>query len=351
MEAAVKLLKQQWFLLALTVAVVAGMGLCPWLAPLTEYRQLRSGIVGLVMFLMALPLPLGAFWHAINRPQAAILASFINLGLAPLLAFPFVNLLGPQLGGGLAIALAAPCTLSTAAVWTRRAGGNDVTALMVTILTNLVCVVATPLWLWFLTSRIIAEFSLAEQIQRLSWLVLLPIGLAQIARVWPRLANFATRQKAMLGAGSQIGVLYIVFLGAIQSALVWRAGQGEAAWQWGIVLVLIPTAHLGLFFFGLGLAKRLGIAVPDQRAVAISGSQKTFMIGAEVGLTLGLSILPLLIYHVFQLFADTLLADRLRAQDSQATQESQATQDSQQPSPRSPDRGRSRDGTRGSIPS
>jgi solute carrier family 10 (sodium/bile acid cotransporter), member 7 len=327
-ETAIKLIKQQWFLVALTVVVVAGMGLCPWLAPLTEYRQLRSGIVGLVMFLMALPLPLGAFLRAIHRPQAALLASFINLGLAPLLAFPFISLLGPQLGGGLAIALAVPCTLSTAAVWTRRAGGNDVTALMVTILTNLMCVVATPLWLWFLTSRIIAEFSLAEQIQRLSWLVLLPIGLAQIARAWPQLANFATRRKSMLGAGSQIGVLYIVFLGAIQSALAWRAGQGEAAWQWAIVLLLIPTAHLGLFFLGLGLAKWLRIDTPDQRAVAISGSQKTFMVGAEVGLTLGLSILPLLIYHLFQLFADTLLADRLRAQDASA-QDSQAI-DSQQ---------------------
>lgn len=308
-------LTQQWFLLALTLVVVLGMVFCPWLAPLTEYRQLRSGIVGLVMFSMALPLPLGAFLRAIHRPQAALLASFINLGLAPLLAWPFVNLLGPQLGGGLAIALAVPCTLSTAAVWTRRAGGNDVTALMVTILTNLMCVIATPLWLWFLTSRIITDFSLGEQIQRLSWLVLLPIGLAQIARAWPRLANFATRRKTLLGVGSQIGVLYIVFLGAIQSALVWGTGQGDSAWQWAIVLGLIPTAHLGLFFLGLWLAKSLRLDAPDQRAVAISGSQKTFMIGAEVGLTLGLSILPLLIYHLFQLFADTLLADRLRAKD------------------------------------
>lgn len=311
----VKVLQQQWFLIALTLVVVLGMSLSSWFAPLTEYRQLRSWIVGLVMFLMALPLPLGAFVRAVHRPQAALLASFINLGLAPLLAWPFVNLLGSQLGGGLAIALAVPCTLSTAAVWTRRAGGNDVTALMVTILTNLMCVVATPLWLWFLTSQIVTEFSLTEQIERLGWLVLLPIGLAQIARAWPRLANFATRRKNLLGAGSQFGVLYVVFLGAVQSALVWGAGQGDAAWQWAIVLTLIPAAHLGLFFLGLGLAIQLGIDRPNQSAVAISGSQKTFMIGAEVGLTLGLSILPLLIYHLFQLFADTLLADRLRAQD------------------------------------
>lgn len=310
-----RVLQQQWFLLALSLVVVVGMWQATTLAPFTEAPQVRSCVVALVMFLTALPLPLGAFLRAVGRPQAALLASVINLGFAPLLAWPFVNLLGPQLGGGLAVALAVPCTLSTAAVWTRRAGGNDVTAVMVTILTNLICVVATPLWLWLMTSQIIEDFSLSEQIQRLSWLVLLPIGLAQCARCWPRLADFASKRKPLLGVLSQIGVLYIVLLGSVQSALVWRQGQGDSLWQWMIVLALIPTIHLGLFFLGLGMSRLMQLAAPDQSAVAISGSQKTFMIGAEVGLTLGLSILPLLIYHVFQLFADTVLADRLRTKN------------------------------------
>ncbi|MBL8888700.1 MAG: bile acid:sodium symporter [Planctomycetaceae bacterium] len=312
MKATVTVLKQQWFLLALSLVVVVGMWQATFFAPYTEGRQFRSAVVGLVMFLTALPLPLGAFLRAVRRPQAALLASVINLGFAPLLAWPFVKLLGPQLGGGLAVALAVPCTLSTAAVWTRRAGGNDVTAVMVTILTNLTCVVATPLWLWLMTSQIIEDFSLWEQIQRLGWLVLLPIGLAQGARCWPRLAHFASQRKPLFGILSQVGVLYIVLLGSVQSALVWRQGQSDSLWQWLMVLALIPTIHLGLFCLGLALARWTRLGVSDHSAVAISGSQKTFMIGAEVALTLGLSILPLLIYHVFQLFADTVLADRMR---------------------------------------
>jgi sodium/bile acid cotransporter 7 len=132
------------------------------------------------------------------------------------------------------------------------------------------------------------------------------------------LADFATRRKQRLGIVSQVGVLYVVTLGAMQSAHAWSAGQAEAWSSWAIMLALIAGFHLGLFFMGLGVSRGLGMAEGDCRAVAISGSQKTFMIGAEIGLTLGLSILPLLIYHVFQLFADTYLADRLRRQDQAA---------------------------------
>jgi sodium/bile acid cotransporter 7 len=311
----VKQLQQQWFLLALTLAVGAGFGWSSELAFLTRHEQARSVVVGGVMFLMALPLPLETFVRVLRRPQAAILASVINLGVAPLLAWPFLGVLGTQLGGGLAIALAAPCTLASAAVWTRRAGGNDVTALMVTVTTNLACVVVTPMWLWILTSQMIAQFSWWEQVQKLSLLVLLPIGLAQAARRWDGLARVATRRKTWLGVGSQIGVLAIVFVGTIQSAQAWRDGQGESFWQWCLLLALILAIHLGLFFGGFWLARLSQLDQSDQRAVAISGSQKTFMVGAELGLTLGLSILPLLIYHLLQLFVDAVLADRLRAGD------------------------------------
>ena len=73
-------------------------------------------------------------------------------GVAPLLR--------GDLAVGLLVAAAAPCTLASAAVWTRRAGGNDAVALMVTIGTNLTCFVVTPLWLLVTTGRAGIEFPL-----------------------------------------------------------------------------------------------------------------------------------------------------------------------------------------------
>jgi len=305
-------IKQQWFLLALAVIVLIGFSCCQSLAFLANYQTLRSCIVICVLFLMALPLQLSAFIKTIRRPTAALLACLINLGVGPLAAWPLLSLLGPELGGGLAIALAMPCTLASAAVWTRRAGGNDIVALMVTVITNLSCVVVTPLWLWILTSQQTNSFSLPEQIQKLSLLVLFPIILAQIVRSWSVVGEWATLNKPRLSFAAQVGLLYIVLLGTIGSAASWEQGGSSSVGQWAILLFAIAGIHLGLFFLGFAIASWIGLTTQDQRAVAISGSQKTLMIGAEVGLSLGLSVLPLLIYHLFQLFIDTLLADWMR---------------------------------------
>ena len=47
-------------------------------------------------------------------------------------------------------------------------------------------------------------------------------------------------------------------------------------------------------------------------AVAFAGSQKTLMVGMKVSLDANFSVLPMVTYHIGQLFIDTLLADWLR---------------------------------------
>ena len=49
------------------------------------------------------------------------------------------------------VAATAPCTLASAAVWTRRAGGNDAVAILVTFITNATCFLVTPFWLILMT--------------------------------------------------------------------------------------------------------------------------------------------------------------------------------------------------------
>lgn len=310
-------LKQQWFLLAITGVVLAGIWGEPSLRWMAAWPLLRTIVVITVLFLMSLPLELRSIVQTLARPQAALLASVINLGLGPLLVIPFLYVLETELAGGLVIALATPCTLASAAVWTRRAGGNDITALMVTVLTNLSCVVVTPLWLWLLSDQSSGEISLSEQIQKLVILVVLPIVAAQLARRWSAIGHWATRKKPSLSILAQIGLLYIVLLGTMGSSQRW--GEGSASegpgvlwFHWAILLFAIAVIHLTLFFTGYILAVALRLGRPEHSAVAISGSQKTLMVGAEMGLTLGLSVLPLLIYHLFQLFVDTILADWMR---------------------------------------
>ena len=63
----------------------------------------------------------------------------------PILAYLVSHLLPPLLAGGLIVASVVPCTLASAAVWTRKAGGEDSIAMMTTVVTNVGCIAIVPL--------------------------------------------------------------------------------------------------------------------------------------------------------------------------------------------------------------
>jgi sodium/bile acid cotransporter 7 len=142
------ILQRNWFLIGLALAVTVGIlghGQLDWLA---QQKWLRSGTVFVVLFVMTLPLKAEAILRVVRQPFPALLASSINLGLIPPLAWLLSPLLPLPLARGLIVAAATPCTVASAAVWTRKAGGNDAVAIMVTVLTNVSCFAITPAWVW-----------------------------------------------------------------------------------------------------------------------------------------------------------------------------------------------------------
>ena len=116
----------------------------------------------------------------------------------------------------------------------------------------------------------------------------------------------------------QIGILSIVFVGAV------KMGERLAVTDESKITVasligcaaLVLALHLGLFAIGVRSARWLNLAREDQIAVGFAGSQKTLMVGLTAAIELGFTIIPLVMYHVLQLVADTLLADRWRRSHS-----------------------------------
>lgn len=201
-----KFLIQRWFLIALVAVLAIGTCFAKQLEPVTKLHfpgtamPLRSVIVAVVLFLMAFPLEASAMWKAMRRPWPPLLAVVVNVGLLPLLAWGVSFGLNADLGGGLLVAAATPCTLASAAVWTRRAGGNDAVAILVTIITNLFCFIVTPLWLLVMTGESVdsPELSLANMSTKLGSLVVLPMFAAQLLRRYKPLGIWATREKLTL---------------------------------------------------------------------------------------------------------------------------------------------------------
>ena len=301
-----------------------------WLSGLNSHAWARTLIVCVVMGLMALPIPFELIRKSLSRPWPALLASTINMVGVPLLAWLAASTLPPYLGGGLIVAATIPCTLASAAVWTRRAGGDDTVAILVTLITNLMCVVVTPLWLVALLGRSV-DLQIAPLVKELVLVVLLPMAVAQALRLNRRVAQWAERRKSRLALACQIGILTMVLLGAIQMGqrmhLPHPTTAAEAlrgtpvampppsATFFEIVWTVLMAAvvHLVAMAVGWHIAARTGVSRAQQIGVAISGSQKTLMIGLKLAMDCGVSILPMVAYHVGQLLMDTFIADRWRS--------------------------------------
>jgi len=70
-----------------------------------------------------------------------------------------------------------------------------------------------------------------------------------------------------------------------------------------------------VFWLGIKIAGLLKLPRPDQIAVGFAGSQKTLVIGLSTAISLGYSMIPILMYHSMQLIVDTLFADWIRRHD------------------------------------
>ncbi len=302
------------FLLMLAGTLVFGFVFAESLSGIAETAWVKWAVVVTTMFVMAWPLEFGALASTVRHPLAPVVAVLINFVGVPLIAWPMAGWLGEDLGVGLLVACAVPTTLATGAVWTRRAGGDDHVAMLVTIVTNSLCFLVTPALVFSMTGNRLPDYLFSDMVLKLLMFVVLPIVVAQAIRLEPKSARWATRNKPLLGKIAQVGVLMMTTLGAIQTGL--RVGNVETLLfstnQLALMVVVVVAVHSLALGFGLAVSRWMGFA-PDKRiAIAISGSQKTMMVGLSMSINLGVSILPMVTYHALQLIIDTVVADRHR---------------------------------------
>lgn len=299
---------QHWFLWLLAVSLVLGFGFPEYFSLLSHSASFRTGIVVAVMVLMGWTLQPRSISRSIKQPLPSLLAIGINMIVVPLLAWPSLWILPQELSGGLIVAALIPCTLASSAVWTRAAGGDDSVAMMTTVVTNLACFIVAPLGLWLILGHDVT-IDVSNQMQNLLWQVVLPLvagqGLRQLG-----LAGFADRNRPKIATVAQMGILAMVLIGSVISAERMAANPMRYGWAMVTAGFLACGIHIATVAIGYFAAAAFGIPRPQQIAIAISGGQKTLMVGLQLALTAGVSVMPMIMYHVGQLVIDTLLVRR-----------------------------------------
>ena len=299
------------FLLWIGVAFAAGWSLADASRALADVGGLRASLVFVALSAAGATLPLGAVWRALRRPGALVAAVGTNLLGLPALTFVAWRLAvvgggDESIGGGVFVVGLVPCTLASAVIWTRMAGGDESVALLTTAVTNLLCVATVPAalsWAGLVGEGVSGGWSHAV---KLLATIALPLSLAAAFRLAGGAAA-ADRHRTTLTRVGQGCILVMVFLGAGRTA----GGTG-----WGdivLAVALSAVVHAAAVAIGFSAAGALGADRPGRIAAGIAGGQKTLVVGLQIAIDAGVSVVPMLAYHTVQLIMDTVLATRLQS--------------------------------------
>ena len=267
-------------------------------------------LVAVLMFVMGLGLSPRGILAQLRKVRALGLFLLTSYGLAPLVAYGLGWLLfreRPDLFTGLVIMGATATTLSSCIVWTRLAGGNDALALVMSMVGNSLQFAATPAWLALLLGASV-KVDVAGMMKGLLLVVLVPICLSQVVVVLSqgRLLRYKPL-TSLLGRLLVLGVIWVAVSKAAGDLLTPEALYSSAA------VVAVHGVLLGVSWWVLG---RLLPEAGDRVALLFCGGQKTLPSSTMIATTyfahLKGAVLPVLLYHFWQLVVDSLLLEGLR---------------------------------------
>ncbi|MFG0267407.1 MAG: bile acid:sodium symporter family protein, partial [Rhodopirellula sp. JB055] len=302
--------RRHGFLLTLAVLFAIGFTAADYLRPVAEQDWLRSAVVFAVMWASGMTLPLRSVTDAVRRPVAVLTSVGLSTLAVPLAAWWTAGWIAPEWRLSFYVASLVPCTLASAMVWTRRAGGDDSIPMLTTVVTNLACVGVIPLGWWLVSdTEAVAELTrglqsvagstlgtdaesaatsgrtLADQAIKLGLVVVAPLTLAQCMRHWGW-SEWADRTKPTLSWTAQGGILSMVLFGAVTTAdkLVSITEEDGVA-VFAQLIAAASVIHLVCLVIGILFTRWiLGRGRKTQIAVGFSASQKTLAIGLQASM-------------------------------------------------------------------
>jgi len=251
-------------------------------------------------------------WKAHLLIQATTFIVFPILGL--ILHFGLKNFLPDTLLLGFFFLAALSSTVSSSVAMTGIAKGNIPVAVFNATLSGLIGMVLTPAMVSLVSKTGTGEFSLINAMADIAMTLLAPFAAGQILR--PVIRKVLDRYKSLLQRLDRSVILLIVFTSFATSTKggIWSDfSLIQFAITGGIVLALLAAA----LTFTLCAARMAGLPREDEAAIVFCGSTKSLANGAPIAqilfagsASLGPIMLPLMLYHQFQLMVCAVVAQR-----------------------------------------
>lgn len=305
------------FLLGLFVSILLG-----WLFP--NFGSTDSGFpwkiiinigIGLVFFFYGVKLNPVQLRSGLKNWKLHLLIQLTTFLLFPALVWVFLKFspwIPEDFRLGIAYLSVLPSTVSASVVMVSIARGNIPAAIFNASISSLIGVVITPAWMGIFGGASGIPIDFTSTLVELTFKVILPVvaGLALHGVIFPKIASQISKLKYF----DQSVIMIIVYTSFAQSF----AQEIFSPYQLS-TLYIIAASMLGLFFFVwlliYVLSKILGFPLEDRITALFCGSKKSLVQGVVIGKVifpdpaiLGLVLLPVMLYHIQQLIAGSVIA-------------------------------------------
>lgn len=219
--------------------------------------------------------------------------------------------LGLELAAGMLFLTLLPSTVQSSVAFTSIAHGNVAASIVAASVSNLLGVVLTPL-LVTLAMGAAAGVNFGT-IRSLFLQLVLPFILGQLLHRW--LGGFLTRHKQVLtkvDRGAILLVVYAAFSAGMRGGMLTQLG----GWQLVALLAVCCVLLAVVITLTMIISKALGFSWPDRTAIIFAGSKKSMASGLPMAqiifpvATVGILVLPLMLFHQIQLMVCAQLARR-----------------------------------------
>lgn len=278
-----------------------------------------DGGIFLIFFLYGLKLNPERIRQGMSNWKMHLVIQGTTFLLFPLLVLPFYPLLKGTSLELFWIALfflaALPSTVSSSVVMVSMAGGNIPGAIFNASISGMIGILVTPLWMGLFLNRTGEILGYGTILIQLLVQIILPVLLGLLLHRW--LGQWVGRHLRPLARFDQTIILLIVYESFSHSFL---SGMFQSVSL--VVLSGLTSAVVVLFFLIWWLTGRIAhifrFSREDTITTRFAGSKKSLVHGSVFAALLfpgtagiGIYLLPIMIYHAFQLFYISMVARKM----------------------------------------
>lgn len=278
--------------------------------------------ISLIFFFYGLKLSREKIRSGLVNIRLHLLIQLSTFLLFPLIIMVFYPLMRNEYQHTLWLAVfflaALPSTVSSSVVMVSLAKGNVPAAIFNASLSGIIGIAVTPLWMGLFMHSQQGDYDFTQIYLKLFLEIILPVTLGLLFQPrWHAFASKYSRQLTLFDKSVILLIVYKSFAESFNAGLFKDLGWGDLGLLTALVVILFFVVY-GIIYF---LATWLRFNREDRITAVFCGTKKSLVHGTVFSNVLfgnmafaGIMLLPLMIFHAFQILTVSVIATRYAAQ-------------------------------------